>query len=94
MGDSVEVLPDGEKGIVLQPADDMGNVVVQVKGEKQSVRHNRLKLLVPAAELYPDDYDFSIIFDTVENRKARHILSKRYDAEATVILREGNQNHP
>jgi len=92
MGDSVEVLPDGEKGIVYQPADDHGNVIVQIKGEKLAVRHNRLKLLVPASELYPEDYDFSIIFDTVQNRKARHILSKRYDAEATVIIDEGKKN--
>ena len=90
MGDSVEVLPEKEKGIVYQPADEMGNVIVQIKGEKRTERHNRLKLLVSASELYPDDYDFSIIFDTVENRKARHILSKRYDADATVILKEGN----
>lgn len=89
MGDSVQVLPDGEKGIVYQPADEMGNVIVQIKGEKHSIRHTRLQLLVPASELYPDDYDFSIIFDTVENRKARHILSKRYDENATVVLKEG-----
>lgn len=93
MGDSVEVLPDKEKGIVYQPADELGNVIVQIKGEKQIIRHNRLRLLVPASELYPEDYDFSIIFDTVENRKARHILSKRYDAEATVVLKEG-KNEP
>jgi len=91
MGDSVEVLPEGKKGIVYKPADELGNVIVQVKGEKRTVRHNRLRLLVPASELYPDDYDFSIIFDTVENRKARHILSKRYDAEATIIIQEGSE---
>ena len=89
MGDSVEVLPGKEKGIVYQPADELGNVIVQIKGEKQTVRYNRLRLLVPAAELYPDDYDFSIIFDTVENRKARHLLSKRYDPDATVTIKEG-----
>ena len=80
----------GKKLGMTQIFDEMGNVIVQIKGEKRTVRHNRLKLLVSASELYPDDYDFSIIFDTVENRKARHILSKRYDADATVILKEGN----
>jgi len=89
MGDSVEVLPEREKGIVFQSADEQGNVIVQIKGEKHTIRHTRLKLLVPASELYPPDYDFSIIFDTVENRKARHTISRRYDAEATVVLREG-----
>ena len=91
MGDSVEVLPEREKGIVFQPADEYGNVIVQIKGEKKAVRHTRLRLLVPAAELYPEDYDFSIIFDTVENRKARHVLSKRYDADATVVIQEGRK---
>ena len=34
--------------------------------------------------MYPEDYDFSIVFDSVANRKARHILNKRYDREAEV----------
>ena len=89
MGDSVEIQPDCEKGIVYKPTDKNGNVIVQVKGVKKAVRHTRLKLLVSASELYPDNYDFSIIFDAVENRKARHVLSKRYDKDATIIYNEG-----
>jgi len=88
MGDSVEILPEREKGIIYQPADEYGNVIVQVKGNKRTVRHTRLKLIVSASELYPDDYDFSIIFDSVENRKARHILSKRYDKDATIVYQK------
>lgn len=93
MGDSVEVLPEREKGIVYQPADDHGDVIVQVKGIKKVVKHTRLKLLIPAHELYPDDYDFSIIFDSVENRKARHILSKRYDENATIVYENISKNN-
>lgn len=91
MGDSVLVLPEKQKGIVYLPADDKGEVIVQIKGIKQSVRHTRLQLLVPASELYPEDYDFSIIFDTVENRKARHTLSRKYDANATIVHKEGSK---
>ena len=36
-GDSVEVLPKGEIGIVVRPADQTGNVLVQVKKEKRLV---------------------------------------------------------
>ncbi|MBP3647326.1 MAG: DNA mismatch repair protein MutS [Clostridia bacterium] len=89
MGDSVEVMPEKEKGIVYAPADELGNVTVQIKGEKKLIRHTRIRLLVPASELYPDDYDFSIIFDTVENRKARHTLDRKHDASATIIHRKG-----
>ena len=88
-GDSVEVLPEKEKGIVYAPADEFGNVIVQIKGEKRTIRQTRIRLLVPACELYPDNYDFSIIFDTVENRKARHTLDRKHDAYATIIYRKG-----
>ncbi len=69
MGDSVEVLPKKDIGIVYKPEDDMGNLIVQVKGEKKKINYKYLKLLVPASELYPDDYDFRIIFNTWEERK-------------------------
>ena len=89
MGDSVLLLPDKKNAIVYQPADEDGNVVIQFRGQKVTVRHNRLKLLVPAAELYPPDYDFSIIFDTVANRKAAHTMDRKYDPDAVIVLKEG-----
>ena len=91
MGDSVEYLPEHKTAIVYQPADDQGNVVIQLQGRKLTVRHNRLRLIVPAAELYPPDYDFSIIFDTVANRKAAHEMSRKYSPDAVVVLREGKK---
>lgn len=89
MGDSVQLLPDKKSAIVYQPADDDGNVVIQLQGQKIKVRHNRLKLLVPAAQLYPPDYDFSIIFDTVANRKAAHTMDRKFDPDAVIVLKEG-----
>ena len=77
-GDSVSVEPAGEPGIVVKPADQMGNVLVQVKKEKRMVNYKRLKLRVKADRLYPEDYDFSIIFDSVENRKARHAMERKF----------------
>ncbi len=35
-----------------------------------------MKLHVAAEELYPEDYDFSIIFDSVKNRKLRHQVER------------------
>ncbi len=83
-GDSVTVLPEGTIGIVVVPEDERGNVLVQVKGEKITVNQKRLKLKVAASELYPEDYDFSIIFDTVENRKARHKMEKGYQGDLMI----------
>ena len=92
MGDSVQLLPDKKSAIVYRPADDEGNVVIQLQGRKMTVRHNRLKLLVPAARLYPPDYDFSIIFDTVANRKAAHTMDRKFDPDAVIVLKEGKQS--
>ncbi len=92
IGDSVMLLPNKKNAIVFRPADDEGNVIIQLQGKKMTVRHNRLKLLVPAAQLYPPDYDFSIIFDTVANRKAAHTMARKYDPDAVVILKEGQND--
>ena len=43
-----------------------------------------MKLHVPASELYPEDYDFSIIFDSVETRKLRHKMERKYVEETLV----------
>ena len=91
MGDSVMLLPDKKNAIVYRPADDDGNVVIQFQGRKLTVKHNRLKLLVPAAQLYPAGYDFSIIFDTVANRKAAHTMDRKFDPDAMIVLKEGKK---
>lgn len=85
LGDSVTVYPDKKIGIVCKTADNKGIVGVQLKGKKITVNHKRLKLLVSATELYPEDYDFSIIFDSVETRKLRHDMSRKNIEEVIII---------
>ena len=91
MGDSVQLLPGRKTAIVYRPADEKGNVVIQLQGRKLTVRHNRLKLLVPADKLYPPDYDFSIVFDDVASRKAAHTMDRKFDPDAVIVLKEGKQ---
>lgn len=78
IGDSVLVYPEKKVGIVFQRADNKGNVGVQIKKKKIFVNNKRLKIKALAKDLYPQDYDFSIIFDSVENRKARHLMEKKH----------------
>lgn len=77
-GDSVMIYPDKRIGIVCGPANDKGVLRVQLPGKKIWINHKRVKLLVAAQELYPENYDFSIVFDTVENRKLRHQIERKY----------------
>lgn len=84
IGDSVMVYPEKKIGIVCRMADEKGMLQVQMKKEKRWVSHKRIKLHVEAEQLYPEDYDFSIIFDSVEKRKAQHDMKRKYvDTELT-----------
>ncbi len=51
---------------------------MQMPKGKITIKHKRVKLQAPAAELYPEDYAFSILFDTVEQRKMRHDMERKY----------------
>jgi len=90
LGDSVIVYPKKDIGIVYQRANKKGEIGVQVKGKKFIVNHKRIRLKIAASELYPDDYDFSIIFDSVENRKARHLMGRKHVEGTTVITDSEN----
>ncbi len=88
VGDSVTVFPEKLIGIVYKLANDKGDLVVIIKGEKKLINHKRLKLKVKASELYPEDYDMSIVFDTVSNRKARNKMKKRHDENLIITYDE------
>ena len=86
LGDSVMVYPDKKIGIICQTMNEKGVLRVQMPDKKIWINHKRIKLHVAAEELYPEDYDFSIIFDSVKNRKLRHDKERRKMIEETVIL--------
>lgn len=86
-GDSVMIYPDRKIGIVCEPVNEKGVLRVQMPDKKIYLNHKRVKLNVAADKLYPADYDFSIIFDTVKNRKIRHQMEKR-NVEEVIISEE------
>ena len=81
LGDSVMVFPDKKIGIVCEPVNEKGILRVQLQDKKIWINHKRVKLHVAAAQLYPADYDFSILFETVENRKIKHDMARKYTEE-------------
>lgn len=89
LGDSVMVYPDKKIGIVCVPVNEKGVLRIQLQNKKIWINHKRVKLLVAAAQLYPADYDFSIIFETVENRKLRHDMERKYTEETISYDHEG-----
>lgn len=86
-GDSVMIYPDKKIGIVCEPVNEKGVLRVQLPDKKIYINHKRVKLHVAADELYPEDYDFSIIFESVETRKARHRMERKY-VEGMVTIED------
>ena len=88
IGDSVMIYPDQKIGIVCEKVNEKGVLRVQVKGKKIWINRKRVKLHVAASQLYPEDYDFSIIFESVENRKLKHEMGRKYTEEIIIYDEE------
>lgn len=88
IGDSVMIYPDKKIGIVCEKVNEKGVLRVQLPDKKIYINHKRVKLHVRAQELYPEDYDFSIIFETVENRKAKHQMERKYVEDLEIRYEE------
>jgi DNA mismatch repair protein MutS2 len=86
-GDNVKIPSLNEFGIVYGSANERGEVEVFVKGKKMTFNHKRLSLYIKAEDLYPEDYDMAIIFESKNNRKIRKQMAKHH-VEGIVIEKE------
>lgn len=85
MGDSVMVYPQHVIGVVYRPSNEHGDLIVQVQGKKRKINHKRIKLIAPASQLYPEGYDFSIIFNSVTHRKISHQMERKYSPGLELV---------
>lgn len=86
-GDRVFISTMDRTGIVCEEENGRGELVVMVMGKKYVINHKRLTLHLDREELYPENYDMDILFETKENRKKRKIMSKHH-VEGLVIETE------
>ncbi|WP_410512908.1 DNA mismatch repair protein MutS [Paenibacillus sp. BR2-3] len=91
IGDAVYVSSLGRTGIVFEKRNGMGMIGVMIQKQKMFVNHKRLKPYISKEELYPDDYDFDIIFESKENRKKKKLMSRKY-VEGISIVYDGEDN--
>lgn len=71
---------------MAQPANAKGEVVVKVADRRYTVNQKRLSPHLKKEQFYPDaeNYDLSIVLDTLENRKAKNKMRKRHVEGAVV----------
>ncbi|ERI95078.1 MutS domain V protein [Clostridiales bacterium oral taxon 876 str. F0540] len=78
LGDCVFISNMNRTGIVCELENNRGEIGVMVMKNKFKINHKRLSLYIEGQELYPDDYDFDIVFESKENRKKDKLMSKRH----------------
>lgn len=88
VGDAVFVTSFGKIGIVSESEDSRGLVEVMIQKRKIKVNKKRLKPHIKKQELYPDDYDMDIVFDSKENRKNRKLMGKRHVDGLEIVIRK------
>ncbi|WP_026477074.1 endonuclease MutS2 [Alkaliphilus transvaalensis] len=77
IGDCVYISNLDRTGIVCELPNQKGEVGVMVMKKKLKINHKRLTLHIDKEELYPENYDFDIIFESKENRKKKHLLDRK-----------------
>lgn len=83
-GDRVYISTMKRTGVVCEPVNNRGEVVVMVMKKKYRINHKRLSLHIEAKDLYPEDYDLDIILESKENRKKRKLMRKRH-VEGNIV---------
>ncbi|SEU08537.1 DNA mismatch repair protein MutS [Paenibacillus sp. NFR01] len=88
IGDAVYVTSLRRTGIVYAEQDPMGMVGVMIQKQKLRFNHKRLKPYLSKDELYPEEYDFDIIFESKENRKKRKLMRRKHVEGMSIIKTE------
>lgn len=88
IGDAVYISSLGRTGIVYEKKDSRGMVGIMIQKQKMTINHKRLKPYLSKEELYPEDYDFDIIFESKETRKKRKLMRKKHIEGLSIIHQE------
>jgi dsDNA-specific endonuclease/ATPase MutS2 len=78
IGDCVYISSMGRTGIVCEAENSKGEIGVMVMKKKLKINQKRLSLYVDGSELYPEDYDFDIVFKNKDYRKKNKIMNKKH----------------
>lgn len=85
IGDNVFISFMNRTGIIYELENSKGEYGVVVMKKKLKINKKRLSLYIDNKELYPEDYDFDIIFESVKNRKSKKLMSKRHVEGLEII---------
>lgn len=89
IGDNVYISFMDRTGIICELENSKGEYGVMVMKKKIKINQKRLSLYISSDELYPEDYDYDIVFESKENRKKKHDMNRKH-VEGVSITKENN----
>ncbi len=91
IGDRVSVPFLGEQGVVCTAPDAKGRIRVLIKGKKMDLPLQRVQLLIPAEQLYPENYDLNIVLLSKEERRLKHRMKRKHLPGAARVVNPDEQ---
>lgn len=88
VGDQVFIQTLNTKGIVFEKTNPKDEVGVMINRKKIYIHKRKVKLLIPADKLYPDGYDFDIVFKSKEYRKGNNLMKRKYVKDYSLEITE------
>lgn len=89
IGDCVYISTIKRTGIICEAENAKGDYAVMVMKKRIVVNKKRLSLYVESKDLYPENYDYDIIFETKENRKKRNLMNRKYVEGLQIEISKG-----
>lgn len=90
IGDCVFIKSIGKTGIVYELENSKGEVGVMYKQKKMKINKKRLSLHIEAKDLYPENYDMDIVFESKEVRKKRHLMNRKHVDGLVIELHDSD----
>jgi dsDNA-specific endonuclease/ATPase MutS2 len=90
IGDCVHISSMGRTGIVCELENSKGDIGVMVMKKKLKINKKRLSLYIEGSSLYPENYDFDVIFESKDNRKKERVMSRRHVKGLEIRLSDTN----
>jgi MutS2 family protein len=84
-GDMVIITATQEKGRVMAAPDGKGNLVLEVKGKRIRINHQRVHLYLKGKDLYPDGYDLKVVLLDKEDRRLDRLMGRKLTDQVRII---------
>lgn len=88
LGDCVYISTMNRTGIICDLENNKGEFGVMVMNKRFKINHKRLSLYIDTKELYPENYDFDIVFKSKDYRKKNKMLSKHHVEGVEIKVEE------